>query len=80
MLISQRELEVLKLIADEYTSQEIAQRLFISAHTVLSHRKKMMCKLNVKNTAGLIRRGFEDGLLTISNKTIYHVDSLEHAA
>ena len=65
MLISRRELEVLNLIAYEYTSQEIAQLLFISAHTVLSHRKRMMYKLKVKNTAGLIRKGFEEGFLTV---------------
>ncbi len=65
MIISRRELEVLKLIAYEHTSQEIAQLLFISTHTVDTHRKAMMLKLNVKNTAGLIRKSFEEGFLTI---------------
>lgn len=80
MSISNREMEVLQLIADEYTSEEIAKRLFISAHTVLSHRKRMMCKLDVKNTAGLIRRAFEIGFLTIPNQLTYNTSSLEYAA
>lgn len=65
MLISHREREVLHLIAEEHTSQEIAQLLFISTHTVHTHRKAIMSKLNVKNTAGLVRKGFEEGFLTI---------------
>lgn len=57
--LSNRELDVLYLIADEYTTNEIATRLFISKHTVLSHRKKIQQKLEVKNTAGIVRRAFE---------------------
>lgn len=63
--ISIREHEVLQLIAYEHTSQEIAERLFISNHTALSHRKNLMAKLNVRNTAGLVRKGFELGLISI---------------
>lgn len=62
--ISQREQEVLRLVAFEKTSQEIAEELFISSHTAISHRKNLMDKLHVKNTAGLVRRGFELGLLS----------------
>lgn len=64
--ITDREHEVLHLIAYEATSQEIAKQLYISNHTVISHRKNLMEKLEVKNTAGLIRRSFELGLLAIS--------------
>ena len=63
--ISNREKEVLFLIAHEKTSKEIANELFISIHTALSHRKNLMEKLEVKNTAGLVRRGFEIGLLKL---------------
>ena len=63
--ISEREQEVLKLIAHEHTINMIAKRLFISHHTVISHRKNIMSKLDVKNTAGLIRRSFELGYLSI---------------
>ncbi len=62
--ISPREQEVLRLIAYENTSQEIASKLYISNHTANSHRKNLMEKLHVKNTAGLVRRGFELGLLS----------------
>ncbi len=63
--ISPREYEVLQLIADEYNSKEIAGQLFISEHTVLSHRKNLITKLDVRNTAGLVRRGIETGLLKV---------------
>ena len=63
--ISKRELEILELVAHEYSSREIAKELFISTHTAISHRKKLMEKLNVKNSAGLVRIGFEIGLLKI---------------
>jgi len=56
---SSRELEVLNLIADELTINEIATTLFISPETVKTHRKHLMRKMDVKNTAGLIRRAFE---------------------
>lgn len=63
--ISTREFEVLRLIAFENTIDEIASLLYISPHTVISHRKNIMSKLNVTNTAGMIRRAFEKGLLVL---------------
>jgi DNA-binding CsgD family transcriptional regulator len=54
--ISPREKEVLKLVADGYSSKQIADRLFISNHTAISHRKNLIEKFNVKNTAQLIKR------------------------
>jgi len=61
--ISKREQEVLHLIAYEHSSKEIASRLYLSYQTIISHRKNIMRKLDVKNTAGMIRVGFEQGLL-----------------
>ena len=58
-----REKEVLFLIAHEYTIKEIARHLFISHHTAISHRKNLMKKWDVRNTAGLVRKGFELGHL-----------------
>ncbi|RKN79357.1 response regulator transcription factor [Ulvibacterium marinum] len=55
-LISPREEEVLKLIADGYSSKQIADRLFISNHTAISHRKHLIEKFQVKNTAQLIKK------------------------
>lgn len=66
-LISPREKEVLKLIAFEHTSQEIAQELYISNHTAISHRKSLLEKMKARNTAGLVRRAFELGILSIND-------------
>jgi len=65
--ITAREREVLRLISYEYTSKEIASSLYLSTHTVDSHKKNLKLKLDVKNTAGLVRRSFELGLLQIIN-------------
>ncbi len=53
--ISTREEEVLKLIADGFSSKQIADKLFISNHTAISHRKHLIQKFRVKNTAQLIK-------------------------
>ncbi len=54
-LISRREKEVLLLIADGFTNAEIAEKLFISVATVNTHRKSLLSKFRVNNTAGLIK-------------------------
>jgi two-component system, NarL family, response regulator NreC len=51
--ISQREKEVLRLVALGMTNREIADRLYISAHTVITHRKNITAKLGIKTIAGL---------------------------
>ncbi len=53
--LSERELEILKCIAEEMTNKEIAQKLYISPRTVDTHRRNLLQKLNVKNTAGLVK-------------------------
>jgi len=53
--ISRREREVLKLIMDECTTQEIAAQLFLSEKTVESHRAALLAKLGARNTAGLVK-------------------------
>lgn len=65
-VISKRESQVLKLLADEYTTREIASHLYISVETASSHRKNLLSKLGSKNVAGLIRRAFELRILTIN--------------
>ena len=52
--ISKREKEVLRLVAFEHSTKEIAQSLGISEHTVIGYRKNLLFKMKVKNTAGLI--------------------------
>ncbi len=61
--LTQREKEVLELIAKDYNSQEIAHELFISKRTVDSHRINLLLKLDVKNAAGLIKKAIELGLI-----------------
>ncbi len=62
--LSRREKEILKYISMEYTTQEIADKLFISQNTVNTHRKNLLSKLNAKNTAGLVKYAFQNGLMT----------------
>ena len=57
--ISKREKDVLQLILEEYTTQEIADKLFISFGTVETHRRNMMIKVGAKNTAGLVKFALE---------------------
>ncbi len=66
--ISRREKEVLKLIVEEYTTQEIAKELFISLKTVESHRSSLLNKVNARNTAGLVRITMENNLLDLQKK------------
>lgn len=63
-ILSRREREILILITDGYTSQEIAELLYISPRTVDKHRANLLQKLNVKNTAGLVRYAFTEGPLS----------------
>jgi DNA-binding NarL/FixJ family response regulator len=53
-IVTEREIEILKLIADGLTNPEIAEKLFLSPLTVERHRKNIIVKLNAKNTASLI--------------------------
>lgn len=61
--LSAREVEVLKLIAQEYSNAEIAERLYISIRTVDTHRRNLLEKLGVKNTAGLVKYAIRKGLI-----------------
>lgn len=61
--LSQREKEVLRLIADGETSKEIADKLFISLSTVKTHRNNLMRKLSVNDMAGLIRIAIKKGVV-----------------
>lgn len=65
--VTPREKEILHLLSHEFTSKEIASKLFISSHTVESHKKNLKRKLCSRNTVGLIRKAFEDGILPMIN-------------
>ncbi len=62
--ISQRESEIIRLVAEGLTNKEIADKLFISAHTVTTHRKNIMAKLGVNNTAGLMMFAIRNNIVT----------------
>lgn len=61
--LTRREKQVLQLIVDEFTTNEIAEKLGISFGTVETHRRNLLIKLGARNTAGLVRIGLEYGLL-----------------
>ena len=63
VFLTRREIEVLRLIASGLTNAEIADKLFVSASTIDSHRKNLISKLQVKNTAALISTAFERKIL-----------------
>jgi len=64
-LITRREKEVLELLAEGLTNQEIAYRLFVSTTTVDSHRKSLLAKMNARNTAELIKLAFQHKLISL---------------
>ncbi len=65
LTVTKRERQILDQISKGHTTDKIAQTLFISHHTVLSHRKNLMQKMDAPNAASLVRKGFEFGLLKI---------------
>ncbi len=62
-VLTPREKEILGFIAEGYTNPQIAEKIFLSPFTVDSHRKNLLAKLNVKNTAMLIKIAIENKLL-----------------
>jgi DNA-binding NarL/FixJ family response regulator len=62
-VLTKREKEVLELIAEGWTNQEIADKLFLNCTTVDSHRKNMLTKFNAKNTAALVKIAVSNHLI-----------------
>ncbi|MES2774835.1 MAG: response regulator transcription factor [Bacteroidota bacterium] len=62
-IITRREKEILELIVNQYTNQQIAEKLYLSLRTVENHRNNLLQKLNAKNTAGLVRIALTEGLI-----------------
>ena len=61
--LSAREMQIMRLIAGEYTNDEIAGKLTLSKRTVDNHRQNMLNKLQLRNTAGLVRYAYQHGLI-----------------
>jgi len=62
--ITNREKEILNLISHEKSEKVISALLDISYHTVHSHKRNLFKKLGAKSAAGLVRKGFEQGILS----------------
>ena len=65
-LLSKREIDVLELICEQYTTNEIADKLFISPRTVEGHRNNLLLKTQSKNVAGLVIYGIQKKLIEIT--------------
>lgn len=61
--LSRRELDVIRFIAKGFTDKEIAEKLHISIHTTKTHRKRIISKLGLRNSAVLIKFAVENGLV-----------------
>lgn len=61
--LTERELDVLRLIADEFTNSEIGEKLYISRRTVDTHRRNLLHKIGAKNSIGLIRFAYNNGII-----------------
>ena len=65
--LSEREKDILKEVAQGLTNNEIADKLFISAHTVITHRKKITKKLGIKSVSGLTVYAIINGLIEMED-------------
>ena len=63
IVLSERELGIIIHIAEGLTNTQIAEQLFLSPHTVNTHRKNIMAKLGVKNTAGIVMYAVKTNLI-----------------
>lgn len=72
--ISERESEIIQLIAKGHTNKQIAEELFLSSHTITTHRKNIMAKLGVNNTAGIVMFAVKEKLVH-PNKYLFSSDN-----
>ncbi len=70
LTLSQRELEIIQLIAEGYTNDQVSDKLFLSKHTVATHRKNIMAKLGVNNTAAIVMYAVKTQLVS-PNKFLF---------
>lgn len=71
VVLSNREIEVLTLISEGMTNVQIADKLFLSGHTVNTHRKNIMNKLRVNNTAAMVMYAVKSGFVS-PNRFLFH--------
>ena len=70
LTLSNRELEIIQLIAEGYTNDQISEKLFLSKHTIATHRKNIMAKLGVNNTASIVMYAVKTQLVS-PNKFLF---------
>jgi DNA-binding NarL/FixJ family response regulator len=63
VFLTRRETDLLRLITEGYTNPEISEKLFLGSETVKSYRKNLLFKLNVRNTASLVKMALEEKLV-----------------
>lgn len=63
VFLTRRETDLLRLITQGFTNQEIAEKLFLGSETIKSYRKNLLFKLNAKNTAALVKMALEEKLV-----------------
>lgn len=61
--LTKREIEVVRLLAEEKTTEEIAQTLFVSTHTIETHRKNILSKIHAKNVVGVLKYALRTGIV-----------------
>lgn len=65
--LSNREIEVLELISQGLTNKEIADKIFLSSHTIATHRKNLMKKFQAKNNVDLVISAIKENFIELSN-------------
>jgi DNA-binding NarL/FixJ family response regulator len=61
--LTRREMEILKLICDGFSSKDISEKLFISINTVETHRKRILLKLNAKNSVVIVKYALQNHII-----------------
>jgi DNA-binding NarL/FixJ family response regulator len=64
LMLTEREIEIITLIAHEFSGKEISEQLFISVNTVETHRKNIMKKLDAKNSISLVKYALKKKLIS----------------
>lgn len=72
-LLSKREIEIIKLVVSGHTSAEISEALFISEHTVRTHRRNIFKKLNIHRVTQLMKFAFSRGFGDTSSGTLQNI-------
>jgi len=75
-VLTPRQLEVLQLVAEGYSTKQIALKLGISARTVEAHRARLTKRLDIHDVAGLVRYALEAGIISVHDPTLGQADKL----